>query len=144
MQTAIFPKATLAEFYRLALLLTGSSAAAECAMTEALSESDAHLDQMRHEGRRKTSFACRLRERCLRDDGPLPASAENAATDAESAALGHRFHAMPEPARSALALFYLDLFTAEEIAAMLKMTLEELGAALAEGRAFLQNSPPTA
>jgi DNA-directed RNA polymerase specialized sigma24 family protein len=51
--------------------------------------------------------------------------------------------------RSALALFYLDLFTPEEIAQLLKMKLEELGATLAEARTRLQESldgakPPVA
>ena len=153
MQTAIFPSSTLAEFYRFALLLTGRSAAAEQAIAETLSEADAQLDQIRSEANRQAWLAQRIRERCLKNNAenptPLvprllrtepPPGAVPEVLEIEAYILAEHFHCLPEPGRSALALFYLDLFTPEEIAKLLKMTLEELGAMLAETRAALQGS----
>jgi DNA-directed RNA polymerase specialized sigma24 family protein len=54
--------------------------------------------------------------------------------------VAHRFCLLPEPERSCLALFYLDLFTAREVAVFFKMTVEELAATLAKARKLLQKS----
>ena len=153
MQTAIFPSATLAEFYRFALLLTGRSAAAERVIAETLSEVEMQLDQIRTEANRQAWLAQRIRERCLKNnaDNPAPVVPRLLRTEPapgappevlgiEAYILAEHFHCLPEPGRSALALFYLDLFSPEEIAKLLKMSLEELGAALAEARAALQGS----
>ena len=153
LQTAIFPSATLAEFYRFALLLTGSSAAAEQAVAETISEGEVQLDQIRTEANRQAWLAQRIRERCLKNnaDNPAPVvprllriepqpGAPPEVLGIEAYILAEHFHCLPEPGRSALALFYLDLFSPEEIAKLLKMSLEELGAVLAETRAALQGS----
>ena len=153
LQTAIFPSATLAEFYRFALLLTGSTAAAESVMAETLAEVETHLDQIRTEANRQAWLAQRIRERCLKNNVknqvpvvPRLLRTEPAAGAApevlgiEAYILAEHFHCMAEPGRSALALFYLDLFSPEEIGKLVKMNLEELGATLAEARVALQNS----
>ena len=153
LQTAIFPSATLAEFYRYALLLTGRSAAAESVMVETLAEVEAQLDQIRTEANRQAWLALRIRERCLKNnlDNPAPvvprllrtepmAGAVPEVLGIEAYILAEHFHCLNEPSRSALALFYLDLFTPEEIAKLLKMNLEELGATLAGARTALQGS----
>ena len=153
LQTAIFPSATLAEFYRFALLLTGRSAAAEFVMAETLAEVEAQLDQIRTEANRQAWLAQRIRERCLKNNlensVPVvprllrveqPAGTVPEVLGIEAFILAEHFHCMAEPGRSALALFYLDLFTPEEIAKLVRMSLEELGATLAEARAALQNS----
>ena len=153
LQTAIFPSTTLAEFYRYALLLTGRSAAAESVMAETLAEVEAHLDQIRTEANRQAWLAQRIRERCLKNnsDNPTPvvprllriepmAGAVPEVLGIEAYILAEHFHCLHEPARSALALFYLDLFTPDEIAKLLKMNLEELGVTLADARAALQGS----
>ena len=153
LQTAIFPSITLAEFYRFALLLTGRSPAAESVMAETLSEVETHLDQIRSEANRQAWLAQRIRERCLKNnlENPVPVVPrllrEELAPGAmpevlgiEAYILAEHFHCLPEPGRSALALFYLDLFTPEDIGKLLKMNLEELGAALAESRGALQDS----
>ena len=153
LQTAIFPSITLAEFYRFALLLTGRSPAAESVMAETLSEVETHLDQIRSEANRQAWLAQRIRERCLKNnlENPVPVAPrllrEELAPGAmpevlgiEAYILAEHFHCLPEPGRSALALFYLDLFTPEDIGKLLKMNLEELGAALAESRGALQDS----
>ena len=153
MQTAIFSSATLAEFYRYALLLTGRSAAAEQVIAETLSDVEVQFDQMRNEANRQSWLALRIRERCLKNNAENPApivprllrtepapGAPPEVLGIEAYILAEHFHCLPEPGRSALALFYLDLFTPEEIAKLLKMSLAELGGALAETRAALQGS----
>lgn len=153
LQTAIFPSATLAEFYRFALLLTGCSSAAESVMAGTLAEVETHLDQIRTEANRQAWLAQRIRDRCLKNNlenpGPTvprllrlePApGAVPEVLDIEAYILAEHFHCLAEPGRSALALFYLDFFTPEEIGKLLKMTLEELGATLAGARAGLQSS----
>lgn len=153
LQTATFPSATLAEFYRFALLLTGSSSAAESVMADTHAEVEAQLDQIRSEANRQAWLARRIRERCLKNhlENPVPivprllrvetmAGAVPEVLGIEAYILAEHFHCMGEPGRSALALFYLDLFTPEEIGKLLNMNLEELGATLAEARAALQKS----
>ena len=153
LQTAIFPSATLAEFYRFALLLTGCSAAAESVMVETMAEVETQLDQIRTEANRQAWLAQRIRERCLKNnlENPVPVvprllrvepapGAVPEVLDIEAYILAEHFHCLAEPGRSALALFYLDLFTPEDIGKMLKMNLEELGATLASARGGLQNS----
>lgn len=153
MQTAIFPSVTLAEFYRFALLLTGRSAAAEQVMAVTLSEAEAQFDQIRTEANRLAWLAQRIRAQCLKNNSensapfvprllriePQPGATPEV-LGIEAYILAEHFHCLPEPGRSALALFYLDLFSPEEIAKLLKMSLEELGAVLAETRAALQGS----
>jgi len=153
LQTAIFPSATLAEFYRFALLLTGRSPAAEAVMAETLAEVEKQLDQIRTEANRQAWLARRIRERCLKNnlENPVPVvprllRLEPAPGEIpevlgiEAYILAEHFHCLVEPGRSALALFYLDLFSPEEIGMLLDMNLEELGETLAGARAALQNS----
>jgi DNA-directed RNA polymerase specialized sigma24 family protein len=47
---------------------------------------------------------------------------------------------LPEPERSALGLFYLDLFSVEEIAELLKMDIDVLSDTLGAARDLLQKS----
>jgi len=47
------------------------------------------------------------------------------------------FSELPEPQRSALALFYTDLFPYAEIASMLKLSVEELADVLGKARLAL-------
>ncbi len=153
LQTAIFPSATLAEFYRFSLLLTGRVSAAESVMAETLAEVEAQLDQIRSEANRQAWLAQRIRERCLKNNLENPAPIVPRLLRIEPAPgvvpevlgieayiLAEHFHCLAEPGRSALALFYLDLFTPEEIGKLLEMNLEELGATLADARGALQKS----
>ena len=153
LQTAIFPSATLAEFYRFALLLTGRCPAAESVMAETLAEVEKQLDQIRTESNRQAWLAQRIRERCLKNNlekaAPLvprllrlelSAGAVPEVLGIEAYILAEHFHCLAEPGRSALALFYLNLFSPEEIGKLLKMNLEELGGTLAGARDALQKS----
>ena len=143
---------TIAEFYRFALLLTGSIKAAEQVMAETLAEVALHVAQVRSETGRQAWFVQHIRERCLRNNESAPPAAprlnrtESAPGEKprvlkiEAFLLAQRFHTLPEPERSALALFYLDFFTIAEIAELLKMSTGTLAETLAAGRALLAQS----
>lgn len=148
MQTPFFPSATLAEFYRFAVLLTGNIQTAEKVMAETLREVEGQLAQFRNETSRQAWLATRIRERCLKlsaETEPAPRLLREDGGDAKCEVLlieaylfAQRFHRLPEPERSALALFYLDFFTVEEIAKLLKLHEDELAATLGRARQHLQ------
>jgi DNA-directed RNA polymerase specialized sigma24 family protein len=152
LQTAPFPSATLAEFYRFALLLTGNARSAERVMAETLTEVAAQLEQFRNETSRRAWLATRIRERCLKNNADAPPAAPRLVRDdtetgeplavlkIEAYLLAQRFHLLPEPERSALALFYLEFFNIDEIAQLLKMDVEALSDTLAAARQLLQQS----
>lgn len=134
----------LAEFFRFALLLTGRASTAEHLLAATLAEGEAHVGQVRRASGRKAWMVQRIRERCLNNHEsappaatPEPASAPPLVLTGEPSLLARRFHSLPEPERSALALFYLDFFTAEEIAEVLKMSVETLSETLAAARRLL-------
>ena len=149
MQTATFTSATLAEFYRFALLLTGSLRTAEQIMAETLHEAEARLAELRSDTSRQAWLAQRIRERCLRENAmneqavprllraELEEGKKREVLQIEAFIVAQRFSTLPEPERSALALFYVDLFEPQEIAKLLKMNIEDLGAALGHARALL-------
>lgn len=146
LQTSPPPNTTgLSEFYRLALLLTGSVNTAEQILADTLAEANAHVAQVRRASGRQAWLVQRIRERCLKNDESAPptppaeAPADGLPVPAISdpLLLARRFHTLPEPERTALALFYLDLFTVAEIAEVLKMSIEALSETLAAARQFL-------
>lgn len=145
MQDALIPKATLAEFYRLALLLTGNLKVAEQVMAETLRDVEAQLAELRHEGSRVAWLASRIRQRCLRENAgggqPAPRLLRESEADGilriEAFIVAQHISTLPEPERSALALFYTELFTAEEIAKVLKVSVDELASLLARARQIL-------
>lgn len=125
---------------------------AEKAMAETLVEVEPQLAQIRSETGRRTWFVARIRERCLKNNGDAPPAAPRllrADPDAEGQPvvlkieaylLAQRFHALPEPERSALALFYLDFFSVEEMAQLLKMNTDAFSDTLCAARALLKKS----
>jgi DNA-directed RNA polymerase specialized sigma24 family protein len=142
----------LAEFYRLALLLSGDVYSAQQLLATCLADVDAHIDQLRSPERRRCWMAKRMRQHCLTqgaEPDPIPAAPrlirdsppENGDPEVlkiEAYILAQRFHLLPEPERSALAFFYLDLFDTEEIAELLGVTVEELASLLARARPMLK------
>jgi RNA polymerase sigma factor (sigma-70 family) len=152
LQNPLLSNATLSEFYRFALLLTGNLKMAEQIMADTLHEVERRLGELRHESHRHTWLATNIRQRCLRENAgnmhEIPRLLRDDQTEGESGEVleieafivAQRFSTLPEPERSALALFYLELFTAEEIAKLLKMELDELGELLARGRNLLENA----
>jgi DNA-directed RNA polymerase specialized sigma24 family protein len=116
-----------------------------------MQEVEGRLDELRHESHRHTWLATQIRQRCLRENAgnmqEIPRLLREdqegeggEVLEIEAFIVAQRFSTLPEPERSALALFYLDLFTAEEIAKLLKMELNELGELLARGRTLLENA----
>lgn len=152
LQTALFPSSTLAEFYRFALLLTGNAKSAEQVMADTLTEVESQLSQFRNEKGRQAWLATHIRERCLENNKAAPPAAPRLLRDdaetgeppevlqIEAFLMAQRFHTLPEPERSALALFYLELFDAEEIAELLKMDIHVLADTLGAARDLLQKA----
>jgi DNA-directed RNA polymerase specialized sigma24 family protein len=151
LDTASCPSTILSEFYRFALLLCGSVPAAEAALGAAFGEAEEHLGQMRSEDQRRAWLAMHIRRLCLAQEKASGVKAPRLLRDAsgegvpevltiEAYILAQRFHRLPEPERSALALFYLDLFEVSEIASLLQMKLEDLGAVLGRARGHLQDA----
>jgi RNA polymerase sigma factor (sigma-70 family) len=152
LQTALFPSSTLAEFYRFALLLTGNAKSAEEVMAEVLTEVESQLSQFRNETSRQAWLVKHIRERCLENNKALPPTAPRLLRDdtdsgtspevlqIEAFLVAQRFHTLPEPERSALALFYLDLLKAEEIAEVLKMDMHTLSDTLGAARDHLRRA----
>lgn len=124
------------EYYRLALLLTGEPARAEAALSEVAREGGAQFAQIRDEKRRAAWFVRRLRERCT-DAIPEPGEGEHGQIPAGAREVVERISRMPEPDRSAVALFYLNRFTGREIAHILDMRIEQLSETLRQGRETL-------
>jgi DNA-directed RNA polymerase specialized sigma24 family protein len=152
LQAALFPNSTLADFYRFALLLTGSAKSAEQVMAETLADVESQLSQFRNATSRQAWLATHIRDRCLENNKNAPPSAPRLVREEtgegphpvvlkiEAFLLAQRFHLLPEPDRSALALFYLELFSVEEIAEILKMDVETLAETLGAAREALQKS----
>jgi RNA polymerase sigma factor (sigma-70 family) len=151
LQTAPFSNDTLAEFYRFTLLLTGSLKTAEQIMADTLQAVQEHLEELRRESSRRAWLAMRIRERCLRENALNPTAIPRLLRDDPEAERGEilkieafivaqRFSTLPEPERSALALFYLDIFSLEEISELLKISMEELAATLGRARALLEQA----
>jgi len=142
---AAIPKATLAEFYRFALLLTGHLKTAEQIMAETLRDVEDQLAELRHEASRQAWLASRIRQRCLRENAgggqPAPRLLREEEADGilslEAFIIAQHISTLPEPERSALALFYTEIFSAEEIAKVLKIDLEELASMLSRARQLL-------
>jgi DNA-directed RNA polymerase specialized sigma24 family protein len=147
LQNTLLSSAALAEFYRFALLLTGCSDAAERVLAATLEEAEKRIGDVRDETQRAAWFAARIRQCCLENRAvatPAPASIEVICEKRPLGAddLARHFRALPEPERSALALFYLDPFSLDQIAHLLGMKLDELAETLRRARSLLQGSVP--
>ena len=151
MQPTLLPSATLAEFYRFAVLLSGTAKVAERVMADVLGEAQAHCEQLRNETSRRAWLATRIRQRCLEEKAEAPPAPGLVRGDGEGGGrpevlkieaflLAQRFHALPEPERTALALFHLELFSIVEIAQILKTSMDELAATLGRARLMLRDS----
>ena len=129
-------------------MLTGYPPAAEQAIAETLVEFEAEYGDSRRETNRKVWLATRLRKRCLHnhaDAGELTPprllrEEGGKILEIEAFILAQHFHQLPEPERSALALFYIDLFTPEELEQLVQVDAEKLGELLSRGRSLLRNS----
>lgn len=121
-------------------------------MAETLADVETQLSQFRNEVSRQAWLAARIRERCLKNNASAPPAAPRLLRDdsdtgekpavlkIEAFLLAQRFHTLPEPERSALALFYLEFFSVSEIAQLLKMSEDLLADTLNAARHLLQQS----
>ncbi|MEA3186568.1 MAG: hypothetical protein QOD99_398 [Chthoniobacter sp.] len=119
--------------YRFALLLTGDTAAAERALIAVAAQCESQMEEFRNSRSRLVFYVGKLRDYCAKTRAPASAA---------QPAIVAQLQSLPEPGRSALALFYLDVFPAQEIAAILKTSLEELSQILDEGRDRLRRNAP--
>ncbi len=151
MDSGLFPSATLAEFYRFAVLLTGHPGCAQKLMADLLVGCERRLGDIRNPRHRALWFAARLRQQCLENQPLAPRPPRLVRTEPDSQGMpavlpieayivAQHFHGLPEPERSSLALFYLDLFTPEQIAQTLDLNLKALGRALERARRLLEAS----
>jgi len=137
----------LEAIYRFALLLTGDAQTASEAVLDILRDAAGHASQFRNDKHRNACLAMKVRELCLKREQAAAAPRAGGAPGRVSqpvglsrngAPLATRFHLMPEPQRSALALFYLDLFPPNELAQLFRMKPDGLADALSAGRDFLR------
>jgi len=124
-------------------------------MADTLLDVDGQLSQFRNETSRQAWLVTHIRDRCLENNKSAPPSAPRLMREdsdvrpapevlqIEAFLVAQRFHLLPEPERSALALFYLELFSTGEIAEILKMDIEALGDTLGAARDLLQKSLST-
>lgn len=140
MQSLSFSPQVIEAIYRFAFLLSGNPAAGSQAVRDAMHDSAGQAAQLRSDRHRNAWLVMKVREHCLRSTGEdhEAVTVERAAMS-EQAALGASFHTLPEPRRSALALFYLDLFPSSEIADLLRMKPAQLAEALSSGRDLLRS-----
>jgi len=115
--------------YRLLLIRTGQRTQAENALRETLTES---LQNARHD-QNETDYATLYRT-ALRM--PAPAS-EPPKTDLVGWPLA--LHHLPEPERSAITLFYLEIFSPRILSEILGLNLEQLAQLISTARKSLEN-----
>jgi DNA-directed RNA polymerase specialized sigma24 family protein len=135
MESSGYPEHFLAELFRFAVLLTADEAAASQAVANSFADTSGHFAQLRTDQNRQTWLVGKVRELCLVAQKAGPAA------DGCAPEVARQFHGLPEPTRSAAALFYLDLMSTEEIAHVLSMSLEELSEHLSKARTVLRQSP---
>jgi DNA-directed RNA polymerase specialized sigma24 family protein len=146
------PNSTLAALYRFAWLLAGDTATAEKALAIALKEVEEHLNGLRSPISRQAWLARRVRQSCLQS-APAASTVDPAPRllrdesleeleilEIEAYIVAQRIHCLPEPDRTALALFYLDLLPPPEAAKALDLSLEEYCRTLGRARMKLHES----
>jgi DNA-directed RNA polymerase specialized sigma24 family protein len=119
--------------------LTGDARGAECILSAALAGLEPRLDQVRSAKSRNLWLVRRIRQTCLEHFAEVPAPIECAPRllredealvfgeilEIEAYIVAQHFHALAEPGRTALALFYLDLIPTADAAELLGFSLEE-------------------
>ena len=123
----------------MALLLTGDMNSATRVLEEIAAEGSSQISEIRDVKRVAAWYVHRIRGKAeiLKTSESEKASIELPQNARKVVA---RIHALPEPDRSAVALFYLNRFTAREIAHLLKMKIEEFSECIERGRAVLQDA----
>jgi hypothetical protein len=129
----------MTEVYRLAVLLSGDPQTAEECVCGTINDLSRSLAQVRDTGAATPLIVAKLRERILAKETSLgEVSSGNAATSD----VVTQIYSLPEPQRSALALFHVDLLKTSEIARVLDISVERLAEILADARAQLKQRVP--
>lgn len=116
--------------YRLLLIRTGRRIEAEHAVRVTLTKSLRNLDFRTAKADFAAFFRTALKE-------PASASATTQETDLEGWALA--LHQLPEPERSAITLFYLEIFSPRELSDILGVNIGELARIIGAARKSLEN-----
>ena len=151
LEPASSPNTSLAEFFRFAFLLTGNAETAGDVLTAALTETQARRAELKGREKCHAWLVAAIRRQCLerlqvRETAPPSGLLNGMAREGgdavpdEAAAMATQIHALAEPERSAVALFYLDLCGPEEIAGMLDLNLRDFSEVLRRGRMHLRES----
>jgi DNA-directed RNA polymerase specialized sigma24 family protein len=150
LNNGLVSQAVLIELYRFALLLSGRGDSAGRALDSVFSDCERGIAQIRDESHRVAWLVARLRQSFMAGASGSHESSVPARDDdseifdgdlpRDALILAPRFHALPEPERSALALFYLELFGPEQIAQVLGIDFEELPPILDRGRRLIESS----
>ena len=132
-----FPTQELAPLYRFALLLTGDEELSEQVVIASCADCAGRIESYRSAASRTACLLHGIRARCLKVKRPANGTSgqtQPVLSHENSVVFAQKISAMAEPERSALALFYLNVLPAREIAALLNLSLEDLAAALEKGR----------
>jgi DNA-directed RNA polymerase specialized sigma24 family protein len=142
------------DLYRFAFLMTGSAEVAAEVLRISVERSARTLRQIRDAGRAKRWLFSQARQDCsaakpgneescpfaAEDGTPRPEAPVPAVCNDQPRQLALVFAVLPEPERCALALFYLYLLSAAELAEIMDLKPRDLGALLNRGRALLQRN----
>lgn len=129
----------LTDLYRFACLLAGDEkSASEILLSVTRDSAAGHGGEFRSDRNRYAGLVNAIRERC-KTVSPDAEPDEPPAND-NSSRLAKSFSGLPEPERTALALFYTDLFTPEEIAGILRIDAGALSEKLANARQLLRET----
>jgi hypothetical protein len=129
----------LAAFYRLSLLLTGDEQRAEALLFETLGDCEERLGEIR-ESHREAWLASRLKAGAVKFSGDFSEGGRVSVGGREMELVCRAFQALSERQRSALGLFYTDLFDGDEIAKIMGLTLEQLCEVLMGARQVLNSA----
>jgi RNA polymerase sigma factor (sigma-70 family) len=155
--------------YRFAFLMTGSAEAATAVFDQTVERAASHFSDIRCPRRAARWLFAQARANCRRymkgrsrakasargagkNGAQAPESSDRSsvlpdderAAEISAAQVAAAFAPLPEPERCALALFYLLLFPASELADVLGIRPSELPALLNRGRALLRGHPAMA
>lgn len=139
LQQHILPTEDLTGIFRYAMLLAGEPQAAQAAVLEVFADAAEKIHHFRNGKSSEAWLVTKVRNRLL-NKSLQPASTAVPAGDHAPDALdfASRFSRLPEPGRSALALLYINRFSAEEIAQILQLRVEILAGAIDSARNSLR------
>lgn len=131
---------SIVDLYRFAFLLTGNRETAETILLKTLRDGAGQVEQFRNQGHCSAWIVATLRERCNQSAESGSPTISSEAANNEVGRFATSFSQLEEPGRSALALFYTDLFSPNEIANLLHLKHDELAEYLAKARESLNGA----